>query len=103
MDDIGTSNGTTFVITVSDANPHFYYMVRDLYLSDCAILSGWTSSYSIPSTDDVFFALNPVVYCLTLSNNRLGLLPSMHTKRTSVQHQINQSLSAIFLKTDTLF
>jgi hypothetical protein len=68
MDETGASNGTTFTITVTDGNPRFFYMVRDLYLSNCAILADWTLIYNIPSTDDVLFALNPVVFLLSGTN-----------------------------------
>ena len=69
IDDAGTLNGTTFTITVTDGNPRFFYMVRDIYLSNCAVLSGWTLIYNIPTGDDVLFALNPVVWLLRFSNN----------------------------------
>ena len=61
MDPEGTSNGSSFTITVSDSNPHFYYMVRDWY-QNCSFFGQWTSIYSLGDNLDILFALNPVLY-----------------------------------------
>ena len=66
MDREGTTTGSSFTITVSDSNPHFYYMVRDWY-GNCSFFADWTSIYGLDSNGDIFFALNPVPSLVALA------------------------------------
>jgi hypothetical protein len=60
IDPEASSNGSSFTITVTDTNPHFYYMVRDWY-NNCSFFGNWTSIYGLNQNQDIFFALNAVL------------------------------------------
>jgi len=48
-------------MTVKDSNPHFFYMVSNYqYLHNCSFISDYQSSFNVPDSTDVLFALNPV-------------------------------------------
>jgi hypothetical protein len=60
MDPIGSANGSIYTITVTDEEPHFFYMVTGGYLQRCSWLGIWSTYFGYDTDSDVLFALNPV-------------------------------------------
>jgi hypothetical protein len=45
---------------VVDSQPHFFYTLKDGYLSPCSVLGRWSTYFRYAPEWDVLFALNPV-------------------------------------------
>jgi len=61
VDPQGTANESSFTITVSDSEPHFFYMIKEAYLTHCSTLGVWSTYFKYDPEWDVIFALNPVI------------------------------------------
>jgi hypothetical protein len=62
----GTWNGSTFALTVTDANPHFLYFstYRQEALGQfCSGLATWDGTLGLPDDQSILFAINPVFAC----------------------------------------
>lgn len=60
----GTWNGSTFTLTVTDADPHFLYFStyrQEANGQFCPGLGGWDSHFDLPVNQSVLFAINPVL------------------------------------------